>query len=105
MADKRYEIKFQMVDGQSQSIYIDIPPGERGPQGERGKSFTYGDFTAEQLQALTGPEGPQGKKGDPGEPGHTPELGVDYYTEADKVEMVNAVIAALPKYNGEVVSV
>lgn len=38
-----------------------------------------------------------------GEPGYTPVKGKDYYTEADKAEMVSAVIAALPVYNGEVV--
>ena len=37
--------------------------------------------------------------------GYTPVKGTDYYTEADKTEMVNAVIAALPKYDGEVVGV
>ena len=37
--------------------------------------------------------------------GYTPVKGVDYYTEADKTEMVNAVIAALPVYDGEVVEV
>lgn len=34
--------------------------------------------------------------------GKTPEKGVDYFTNADKAEMVNAVIAALPVYAGEV---
>lgn len=49
-----------------------------------------------------------GQKGDPGEPGapgkdgYTPKKGVDYYTEADKADMVQAVLAALPTYNGEV---
>jgi hypothetical protein len=38
-----------------------------------------------------------------GAPGYTPQKGVDYYTPADKAEMVNEVIAALPVYNGEVV--
>lgn len=39
-----------------------------------------------------------------GKDGHTPERGIDYYTEAEKKEMVNAVIAALPVYNGEVIT-
>lgn len=38
-----------------------------------------------------------------GEPGHTPVKGVDYFTDAEKNEMVNAVLAALPVYDGEVV--
>ena len=34
--------------------------------------------------------------------GYTPVRGTDYWTEADKAEMVRDVIAALPVYNGEV---
>jgi hypothetical protein len=37
-----------------------------------------------------------------GKDGYTPVKGKDYYTEADKAEMVTAVLAALPTYNGEV---
>lgn len=32
--------------------------------------------------------------------GHTPIKGTDYFTEADKAEMVNAVLAALPAAEG-----
>lgn len=57
-------------------------------KGEKGDPFTYEDFTAEQLEALKGKDGN------------------DYVlTEADKTEIANAVIEALPKYNGEVVEV
>lgn len=42
-------------------------------------------------------------KGNPGEAGKTPVNGTDYFTAADKAEMVSAVIAALPVYTGEVV--
>lgn len=44
-------------------------------------------------------------KGDPGQPGRTPVKGTDYYTESDKSEMVDRVVAALPKYRGEAVDV
>lgn len=37
-----------------------------------------------------------GAKGDPGTNGTTPAKGVDYYTEADKQEMVQLVLAAIP---------
>ena len=43
------------------------------------------------------------KNGKDGAPGKTPVKGTDYLTAADKAEMVAAVIAALPVYNGEVV--
>lgn len=43
--------------------------------------------------------------GKDGEDGHTPVKGTDYFTETEKAEMVQSVIDALPKYNGEVVEV
>lgn len=60
--------------------------GPQGPKGDKGDAFTYADFTAEQLAALTGPRGPQGEPGlngadgAAGADGHTPEYGVDYGT-------------------------
>ena len=53
-----------------------------------------------------GPQGPKGDKGDKGDvgpagpAGHTPVKGTDYFTEEDKTEMVNAVLAALPAAEG-----
>lgn len=38
-----------------------------------------------------------------GEDGHTPEKGVEYFTEEDVSDMVSQVISKLPVYNGEVV--
>ncbi len=38
-----------------------------------------------------------------GKDGYTPVRGTDYWTEADKAEMVANVISVLPVYNGEVV--
>ncbi|MBO7251795.1 MAG: hypothetical protein J6V25_04120 [Oscillospiraceae bacterium] len=35
-----------------------------------------------------------------GEPGYTPQKGIDYYTEADKAEIIAAVLAALPAAEG-----
>lgn len=40
-----------------------------------------------------------------GEKGDAPVLGEDYFTEADKAEMVESVLAALPVYDGSVESV
>lgn len=84
------------------------PTGPEGPQGPKGDAFTYSDFTSDQLSALkgekgdTGAQGPKGDKGDTGphgpkgDAGHTPVKGTDYWTAADKQEIVNSVIAALP---------
>lgn len=56
-------------------------------------------------KTLTVKNGSKGTPGDPGTPGYTPVKGTDYWTAADRQSMVNDVVAALPKYNGEVVSV
>ena len=59
-----------------------------------------------EVQTMDIMDGPQGEKGDPGATGpagpdgKTPVKGTDYYTEADKAEMVSAVIAALPTWEG-----
>lgn len=45
------------------------------------------------------------QNGSKGSAGKTPAKGTDYWTEADKAEMVSDVIAALPVYDGSVVSV
>ena len=45
----------------------------------------------------TGPAGPQGPAG---ADGYTPVKGVDYWTEADKAEMVSDVLSALPTWEG-----
>ena len=53
----------------------------------------------------TGTPGKDGQPGKDGADGKSPVKGTDYFTEADKAEMVQAVIAQLPVYNGEVVAV
>ena len=62
--------------------------GAQGPQGEMGPK---GD---------TGPDGPQGPAGADGAAGYTPVKGTDYFTEADKTELVQAVLSALPAAEG-----
>lgn len=42
----------------------------------------------------------KGEKGDKGDDGVTPVKGTDYFTDEDKAEMVQAVIASLPTWNG-----
>ena len=67
--------------------------GDTGPKGDKGDPFTYSDFTEAQLATL---KGPKGDTGEAGAPGKTPVRGTDYWTAADKQEIVNSVIAALP---------
>ena len=58
----------------------------KGDKGDKGDAFTYADFTKEQLASLKGP---------------APVRGVDYWTESDKTEIVNDVLASIPNYNEE----
>ncbi len=71
--------------------------GETGPKGEKGETGAKGDAGA------VGPQGPKGDTGPAGAAGRTPVKGEDYFTAADKAELVSAVTAALPKYAGEVI--
>ena len=41
-----------------------------------------------------------GRDGKPGDPGKTPIKGSDYFTEADKTDMINSVIAAMNNLDG-----
>ena len=77
--------------------------GPAGPQGEQGIQGLTGPQGPQGEQGIQGPQGEQGIQGPKGDPGAD---GKDYVlTEDDKDEMVAAVIAALPIYNGEVVAV
>ena len=72
--------------------YADFTPEQlealkvKGDKGDKGDAFTYADFTPEQLESLKGP---------------APVRGVDYWTESDKTEIVNDVLASIPNYNEE----
>ena len=87
----------------------------RGPQGEKGDKGDRG------LIGITGPQGPKGDKGDrgligdtgpqgpSGPAGYTPVKGTDYFTEADKEELIAEVKDLVPaptadkiNYNGEI---
>ena len=79
-------------------------PGNDGisPQASVQQTDTGVIITITDKSGTTTAECKNGKDGAPGEPGKTPEKGVDYWTEADKQEIVAATVAALPVYNGEV---
>lgn len=83
--------------------------GAAGAAGKDGTSVTHAwDGTVLKITSASGTssadlKGDTGEKGDTGAtgaPGYTPVKGTDYFTDADKTEMVNAVIAALPTWNG-----
>ena len=68
--------------------------------------FKYKDPVTGEWVAASGPPGkdgepgPAGKDGNPGPAGYTPVKGTDYWTAADKAEIVNDVLAALPAAEG-----
>lgn len=88
----------------------------KGDKGDKGDSitivssgvFVYPDAIDHPVTRILFSDGtsvdiPHGKKGDRGAQGvkgDTPVKGVDYCTEDDKQEMVDAVLAALPTWNG-----
>ena len=67
----------------------------RGEKGEKGDKGDTGDTGA------TGPTGPKGDTGEQGPQGYTPIKGTDYFTDADKAEMVEEVkesMDGIPSY-------
>lgn len=92
------------------------PKGSQGPVGAPGKDGHSPVVTATKTGKTTtinvdgaaiatvedgadgkpGAAGATGPAGVPGKDGHTPVKGTDYWTAADKQEIVNSVIAALP---------
>lgn len=70
-------------------------------QTDTGAVITITDLYGTTTATVT--NGKDGVNGKDGKDGRTPVKGTDYYTDADKAELVSAVIAALPVYAGEVV--
>lgn len=68
----------------------------RGATGAKGDAGATGPDGAPGKDGAPGAQGEKGDKGDPGAPGKTPIRGTDYWTAADKQEIVSAVLAALP---------
>ena len=62
--------------------------GEKGDKGEPGADGAKGD------------KGDTGAPGAKGADGKTPVKGTDYWTAADKTEIVNDTLAALPTWTG-----
>lgn len=64
---------------------------EKGQDGEKGEQGIPGE---------KGQDGTNGTNGKDGIDGKTPVKGTDYYTEADKQEMIDLVLDALPNAEG-----
>ena len=87
-------------------LTIGVPkgdPGEPGLRGEPGEKGDKGDPGEKGEPGEKGDKGDPGEKGEPGatgEAGYTPVKGVDYFTDAEKSEMIQAVLDALPAAEG-----
>lgn len=86
-----------------------VTGGNSGAEGKDGISATHSwngtvltitSASGTSSADLKGAKGDTGPKGDTGAAGKTPVRGTDYYTDADKTEMVNAVLATLPTWTG-----
>lgn len=83
-------------------------PGEPGAPGEDGGYYLPEvdeegnlSFTPSKAGMPDVPEvNVRGPQGEAGPEGKTPVAGVDFFTEADRAEMVDAVLSALPKWTG-----
>ena len=71
-------------------------PGAAGADGVTPHIGDNGNWYLGETDTGKPSRGATGAKGDPGAPGKTPVRGTDYWTAADKQEIVNSVIAALP---------
>ena len=70
--------------------------GDKGDKGEKGDTGEQGLRGEQGIQGIQGAKGDKGDTGAPGKDGKTPVKGTDYWTAADKQEIVDSVIAALP---------
>lgn len=72
--------------------YFDGQPGKDGVDGQPGKDGYTPVKGVDYFDGKDGQDGSPGTPGKDGADGKTPVKGTDYYTEADKTEMVNAVL-------------
>lgn len=79
----------------------DGAPGAKGDKGDKGDRGERGIQGIQGIPGAAGKDGADGAPGKNGADGRTPVLGVDYWTDADKAEIIAAVISALPVYGGE----
>lgn len=86
-------------------VRIPLPEGPEGPQGPTGPQGPKGETGLKGDAGEKGPPGPDGPQGEIGPRGPQGPQGPAYtLTDADRESIAAAVIAALPVYNGEVVT-
>ena len=68
--------------------------GATGPQGEKGQKGDKGEQGIRGEQGNVGPRGQKGQTGATGPKGDTPQKGVDYWTAADKEQIIEDVLTS-----------
>ena len=91
------EIPVQSVNGQTGAVELNAE--DVGAIAETELQTAINTALA-QAKASGEFDGADGAPGPAGPAGYTPVKGTDYFTEEDKTEMVNAVLAALPAAEG-----
>lgn len=71
MADKSYNLIFELSDGSSKTVQFTAPQGPQGIQGIQGVQGPQGETGAKGDTGATGPQGEKGDKGDKGDTGAT----------------------------------
>lgn len=74
MADKIYQLNFELSDGTTKAVRFTAPQGPEGPQGPQGEQGIQGPQGA---QGETGAQGPAGADGATGPAGPTGATGAD----------------------------
>lgn len=101
---------YSAAEGTDIVYTVALPQGAAGSDGysptatveqtDSGAAITITDQSGTTTATVAnGKDGAQGEKGDTGADGYTPVKGTDYFTEADKEEMVAAVLEALSNGN------
>lgn len=98
-----YRLSITDINGSRSVDIMDGKDGKNGAAGKDGVSATHswsGTTLTVTSASGTSSANLKGEKGDTGADGRTPVKGTDYYTAADKAEMVTMVLAALPTWTG-----
>ena len=84
----------------AQTLDLGMIIGPQGPKGDEGKTGAQGPQGKTGPAGPTGPQGEIGPQGPQGPMGPAPVRGTDYWTAADKAEIVSSVLVALPNASG-----
>lgn len=84
------EVSITDVNGEKTFLLKNGAKGDQGEQGPKGDQGPQGEVGPQGPQGDKGDKGDQGEQGPAGADGKTPVKGTDYFTEAEKEEIINA---------------